>query len=523
MDTIQSHTFASHVEELMSRHHVPGLAIAVVQDDQVASAGYGHASLEPPIPCTADTIFDVGSAAKSLTAAAVALLVDDNEKYPEVQYHATMSSLLPDDFVMSEVVYTEGVTLDDVLSHRSGMPRHDNSYMGPGAAVPDDAGSITRNLRNLPVAAPLRARYIYCNMMYTAVTHLVQVKTGQSFASFLHDHFFQPLGMPSTALQPSAARANGLGERIATGYSWRKDSSSYHGFQSPDCPEGQGAGSIVSSAKDFILWVKALVNHEDPINERIYQGLVRLRSFPNPSGKRLKRYRSPAFYAAGIEVYYYRGYAVVGHDGNVPGFASRFFFLPDLRFGGVILGNSADAAPLATILSRELIDRVLQVPEQEEARPPRAREAHGSRKGGLPRRPNIPPQKQAKQKKENRGADSSEKPEPRESHLSQRQVQQRPLEAYTGQYWNAGYHGLTVQVRDGQLFIDATDRSNGFTLTFEHLRDQTIYVAHLTDSIEGGDDPVEAEFKFDKNRAVRLGLRLEEILEDKIWFERIEN
>ena len=111
---------------------------------------------------------------------------------------------------------------------------HDNSYMGVRAAHPDNARSITRNLRNLPVAAPLRARYLYCNMMYTVATHLIEVKTHQPFSDFLHQRFFAPLGMQSTSLQPASARATGREQRIATGYIWDKESSTYRGFQSPD-------------------------------------------------------------------------------------------------------------------------------------------------------------------------------------------------------------------------------------------------------------------------------------------------
>lgn len=106
----------------MAQNHVPGLAIAVVQDHETASAGYGHASLEPSVPCTADTLFDIASSSKSLTAASVGLLVED-EGYPEIQYDVPMSKLLPEDFVMPSVEYTEGITVDDVLSHRTGMGR----------------------------------------------------------------------------------------------------------------------------------------------------------------------------------------------------------------------------------------------------------------------------------------------------------------------------------------------------------------------------------------------------------------
>lgn len=121
MDLLRSPKFSSRVEELMEQHHVPGLAIAIVQNETMASAGFGKASLDPPKPCTADTLFDIASASKSLTAASVGLLVDD-DKYPHIQYGAVMSKLLPEDFVMPGEGYTEGVTVEDMLSHRTGMP-----------------------------------------------------------------------------------------------------------------------------------------------------------------------------------------------------------------------------------------------------------------------------------------------------------------------------------------------------------------------------------------------------------------
>ncbi|RSM12565.1 hypothetical protein CEP52_002319 [Fusarium oligoseptatum] len=100
------------------------------------------------------------------------------------------------------------------------------------------------------------------------------------------------------------------------------------------------------------------------------------------------------------------------------------------------------------------------------------------------------------------------------------QPQIRPLDQYTGYYWNAGYHGMNVEIKDDALFIDATDRSMAFTLTFEHERDQTKYTAHLSDFWEGGDDLIPAEFVFDGEKAVKMGLDLEPLIGDKIWFER---
>lgn len=122
MDLLNSSHFTTLVGDLLRQNHVPGLSIAVVHNDEVASNGFGLADLETLTPCTGDTLFDIASSAKSLTAASVALLVDD-KAHPEVQYDALMSRLLPEDFVMQDKSYTDGVTVEDVLSHRTGMAR----------------------------------------------------------------------------------------------------------------------------------------------------------------------------------------------------------------------------------------------------------------------------------------------------------------------------------------------------------------------------------------------------------------
>jgi CubicO group peptidase (beta-lactamase class C family) len=122
MDLLESTTFTSLVTDLMRQNKIPGLSIAVIYNGEIASKGYGIANYETNTPCTGDTLFDIASSAKSLTAASVALLVDD-KNYPEVQYDALISDLLPEDFVMSEKSYTNGITVDDILSHRTGMAK----------------------------------------------------------------------------------------------------------------------------------------------------------------------------------------------------------------------------------------------------------------------------------------------------------------------------------------------------------------------------------------------------------------
>lgn len=370
-------------------------------------------------------------------------------------------------------------------------------------------------------------------MMYTAATHLVEVETGTSFAEFLEHRFFNPLGMQSTSLQPARAREKGHGDRIAKGHLWNK--GSYHEFDTPDCPEGQGAGSVISSANDFIKWVKALMNQESPINEQIYQGLTKMRSIVNPNARRLKPHTTPAVYAAGMEVYYYRGEMVVAHDGNIPGFGSRFVFLPNKKLGVVVLGNSSGAGAVSNLTIRALIDEILNVPSSDRqlrakpqpkkisirSAPAIENEATAGTDGGASL-PTAPTGKKAKKgNKPEKSPVAASANQKQKGGKKPQQPQETPLEAYLGTFTNTGYRSIVVQIKEGKLFVDASDRAFGFTLTFEHKRQQREYVAHLCDTLEGGDDPMDAEFVFENNRAVRLGLDLEPAIRDLVWFDLV--
>ncbi|KAI7195425.1 beta-lactamase/transpeptidase-like protein [Hortaea werneckii] len=413
-----------------------------------------------------------------------------------------MSHLLPDDFVMQEQSYTNDITVEDILSHRTGLPSHDNSYLGVRAAYPDDARSITRNLRNLSLAVPIRTTFMYCNMMYTVATRLIEVKSGLQFPDYLEEHFFSKLNMSSTNLQPSRARSKGCGNRIATGYAWHDEDGAYQTVDILDSPEGQGAGSIVTSVDDYILYIKAILQRAHPFTESVYDGLTRSRTLVDPSHMHPKPFTSPLVCAAGWETFYYRRNQVVRYDGLIDGYGSTHFFLPAHDFGGVIFGNSEGMETVAEVLSNTIIDELLDVPHLE--------------------RPDWNELSKQGDAAEDNAADEQLKTVRQAlcPGIVVVQPQTLPLESYTGTYNNAGYHDLTVEIRDGRLFVDATDRSMGFTLTFDHVCDNAKYVAHLSDFQTGGDDPLAADFKLENARAVSLGLHLEPDLIQYIWFDR---
>ena len=335
--------------------------------------------------------------------------------------------------------------------------------------------------------------------MFTVASYLVEQMSGLSFEDFLHKHFFTPLEMTSTHLQPDAAIAAGLEDRMATQYAWRADET-YMPVERQQVPEAQGAGSIFTSANDYIKWVKAVMNKEHPVTEDVYRGLIKPRIIENPNaiGDELEPFTSPSFYGAGLESFYYRGYLVMKHDGLIDGSGSCHFFVPDFKFGGVILANADSASDLGTIIAHELVDEVLQVPKDE-------RPDWNSRQHKL---------------------DSDEDgPSKDEQPTLGTQGQDMDLNMYTGQYWNPGYKGMKVEIKNDALFVDATDRSVGFTLTFENLGDKTKFTAELSSYLEPGidNDKLEAEFRFRDEKVVQMGIKLEDNLNGLIWFDKLDN
>lgn len=342
-------------------------------------------------------------------------------------------------------------------------------------------------------------------MMFTVAAYLVEQLSELSFEAYLRKHFWGPLGMASTNLQSWKAIEAGL--PVAQPYKWREESQSYAAVERQLSPEAEGAGLIVTSVNDYVKWVKAMMHQEGPVSEEVFRGLTKPRSFERtePSDY-LDPFASPEVYAAGLEIVYYRGYQIISHDGSDPGLNSRHFFVPHVKFGGVILGNSASADRVIQVVSRELIDEALGIPRTERtdwvawerkliARDEREREEERSE-----RRKQLCP-----------------------DATGESQPQQTPLTAYTGEYWNAGYHGITVQVNtNNRLFIDMSDRTMGFTLELEHLCNQTKYIAHRTDYYEGAYEEVAAEFVFENDEVVKLGIDLDEDLEGKrVWFDKV--
>lgn len=200
--------------------------------------------------------------------------------------------------------------------------------------------------------------------MYTALIHLIEAQTGQHFVDFLQQQIFTPLDMMSTCLFANKVAHQDV---LAIGHVWSKNTRRFHGLRARDGTGDLGASCVVSSVRDFLKYIKALLLHHSPLNEQVCGGLLKMRSFinPNPCAKKIKPLESSTFYAAGFNVWWDRGHMVAGHTGTISGFASRFLFMPKQNFGLVIFGNADGAYGVSTVLAQMFMDEILCVPGAE--------------------------------------------------------------------------------------------------------------------------------------------------------------
>jgi CubicO group peptidase (beta-lactamase class C family) len=112
---------------------------------------------------------------------------------------------------------TQEVTLRDLLSHRTGLPRANNSLL-----IPYDRAETVRRMRFLKPVAGLRAQFTYQNQMYLAAGLAVERLSGLTWDEFVRRRIFDPLGMKAERHQQQLSQ--GAGERRHTA---RKDSRRY--------------------------------------------------------------------------------------------------------------------------------------------------------------------------------------------------------------------------------------------------------------------------------------------------------
>ena len=328
---------------------VPGVAIAIVKDkDIIFSKGFGFRDVETKLPMTADTIMAIGSSTKAFTAFTLGTLVDRGQ----VEWDKPVRNYIPW-FRLYDAQAGERLTPRDLVTHRSGLPRHDLVWYNNHTSSRED---LVRSLAYLPPTADLREKWQYNNLMFLTAGYLVETLTGKSWEEAVRTLVFDPLGMVRSNFSVVASQKD---KDFALPYDEREGKVVKIPFR--DISLIGPAGSINSTANEMSRWVTVHINGGKYGDKQVI-GANTLADLHTPymttGGVSTRPDITAPDYALGWMVDNYRGHGRVHHGGNIDGFSAMVSLLPNDGLGFVILTNK-NGTVLPELLIRTAIDRIL--------------------------------------------------------------------------------------------------------------------------------------------------------------------
>ncbi|MBI1761503.1 MAG: serine hydrolase [Acidobacteria bacterium] len=339
------------INDGLKKFDVPGMSIAVVKGKEIIYAkGFGYRDVEKQLPVTPDTLFAIGSCSKAFTTFVLGTLVDDGK----VEWDQPVRTYIPW-FRMNEASVTERLSVRDLVTHRSGLPRHDLVWYNNYDASREQ---LVRRLPYLELSADLRARFQYNNLMFVTAGYLTEVLTGKTWEAAVRERVFAPLDMQRTnfAVTDSQKDAD-----FAYPYAKRDDKVVKLPFR-PITNIGP-AGSINSSANEMAHWVITHLNGGQYNGKRVAAAATvnELHQPQMATGAPSTRPDiSAQDYGMGWFIDTYRGHQRVHHGGNIDGFSANAVLFPNDGYGIVVLTN-LNGTPLRELIVRELADRLFKL------------------------------------------------------------------------------------------------------------------------------------------------------------------
>jgi CubicO group peptidase (beta-lactamase class C family) len=313
----------SAIEQSVSQHlkddHLPGAAIAIVEDDHVAWAkGFGVASVETNAPVTPDMLFRMGSTTKMFTAATLVSLAEEGRLDLNAPIGRYLKGVAP---------CLAKVTAHQLLTHTAGITdvapmfgSHDDSALAANVLSWKDDYCFTE---------PGKI-FSYANPGYVLAGYLAETIAGKPYADVVAEHIFQPLGMTHSTFRPTVAMTFSLAQGHDDKMQIVRPAADYAG--------AWPAGSMFSNVNDLARWVIALM-HEGKLEGKqvLSRKLVAKLTTPYVDMPQDARY------AYGLEITGAGDDLTWVHAGNRTGYGSLIEMSPRRGTAMIALGNRTGA------------------------------------------------------------------------------------------------------------------------------------------------------------------------------------
>ncbi len=417
--------FDAYVEKVLKTFKVPGVSVAIVKDGKVVLAkGYGVKTIGTNDKVDSKTNFSIASNTKAFVGTSLGILVDEGK----LKWNDRVVDHLPW-FQLSDPYVTRELRIIDLLVHRSGLG------LGAGDLLiwPTNTykqKDVVKRFKNIPLVTSFRSTYAYDNILYLIAGEVIEAVSGLPWNEFVRTRIFSNLGMNNSTLTFMEAIKKG---NVATPH------GEINGIVRPvaasDSDKTNPAASINTNADDIAKWMICqidsgkLSNGTTLFTPAITRQLWSLIT-PIPITKAAKELAplqaNFSGYGCGFGVRDYRGKKLVSHTGGLSGFVSFVAMIPEIRAGVAVFTNQEASGAFYSIGYRAL-DHYLGTSYDWTV----AYKAVKDRGDSLN---NIEETKTASIR------DSLSKPS-------------LPLAKYIGKYSDAWYGDITIELKDGKLYM----------------------------------------------------------------------
>src|SRR5580700_1757830 len=174
--------FDSYMEQTLKDWNTPGIGVGIVVNDKLVFAkGYGYRDYEKKLPFTPTTLCQIASNSKLFTAVSAGMLVEEGQLTWDKPVRLSVPTI---QFYNDEL--NNNVTLHDMLSHRTGVTRHDLIWF----KSPFTRKELFEKLKFLEPREPMRETFLYNNLMFSAVGYIIELKSGQRWEQFVREKIF---------------------------------------------------------------------------------------------------------------------------------------------------------------------------------------------------------------------------------------------------------------------------------------------------------------------------------------------
>ena len=313
---------------------LPGLVIGIVHDQEpVWVKAYGHASLDPPVPMSADSIFRIASHSKLFTAITVMRARDAGK----LRLDDPVTEHLPWFDIRNRHPEARPVTVRHLLTHTAGLPRESIHPAWTDFEFPE-VEALRETVSDQETTYATETKWKYSNLGFTLAGMVAEAAAGDSFADLVTDGILKPLGMDSTSVGPVPAEQR---DRLATGYGRRMPDGPREVFPFVDARSFDPATGLSSTVPDMLRFLSWQMRVRDRRSEEVLASNTLLEM------QRVHWLHTSwnSGWGLGFSVRHTEDRDLIGHGGGYPGYRTQTQLSPEEKIGVVVFTNGGDGDP----------------------------------------------------------------------------------------------------------------------------------------------------------------------------------